>query len=175
MFDARRRDAKPYVSSGRPNARAKGSTATRHSSSRARNVPTFRGTLSIWRPRSAASPQVLPHSIRSRYVNVEPQGASRSNVKVSAVMDQTVVDPSEYTSGVAELRLGKRLPHAVYLHSDAIGHVPSSLAAIVATSERLLPRETRWNVLKFATGEPKVSFLWYPRFFDEPFPELCAS
>ncbi len=71
--------------------------------------------------------------------------------------------------------MGKRLPDAVYLHAEALPRAPDDLQAIVDKARAGASVDGRWNVVKLATDAPKLSFLWYPRFFDEAFPALVAS
>lgn len=80
-----------------------------------------------------------------------------------------------YLGLVAEVALGKRLPQAVYLHRETISQLDAELLARVTDAANGLPSDVLWNVLKLYSGEPKMSFLWYPRFFEEAFPVLERS
>lgn len=78
-----------------------------------------------------------------------------------------------YPSLVSALSLGKRLPEAVYLHADAVPSLGSSLQQLVEHAASIA--DTEWNVVKLATGSPRISLLFYPSFFDDAFPALSAS
>lgn len=71
------------------------------------------------------------------------------------------------------MSIGKRLPQAVYLHAEAVLLLPVKLQRIIASAETRVPGD--WNVLKLAGDAGKVSFLNYPRFFDDAFPALASA
>ena len=80
-----------------------------------------------------------------------------------------------YARALEELTIGKRLPQAVYLHIDGLAEAPPALRAFVAGAAERVPSGVSWNVVKLSHHAPKVSFLWYPRFFEDAFPELASS
>jgi DNA phosphorothioation-associated putative methyltransferase len=84
-------------------------------------------------------------------------------------------DNEQYLGLVASISGGKRLPDALYLHVDALPTLPEPLQHVVRAAEALLPSDERWNVLKLGTERCKLSFLWYPTFFEDGFPLLQSS
>jgi len=86
-----------------------------------------------------------------------------------------LIDGGRYKQLVSELRLGKRLPEAVYLHRDALPFVDVALQALITDASRVVRGDDTWNVLKFATTSSRISFLSYPHFFDEGFPALASA
>ena len=71
------------------------------------------------------------------------------------------------------LPFGKRLPGAVYLIDPGEdGRMPSSLRIAVAQLRKRLEIGTEFNLLKFHTASPKISFLSYPDFEKDPHPAL---
>ncbi len=85
------------------------------------------------------------------------------------------VNVAHFAHLVAELPIGKRLPDAVYLHEAALERVSDALRDIVDRARDSAQMNGDWNVVKFAAAEARLSFLWYPRFFEEGFPALAAS
>jgi DNA phosphorothioation-associated putative methyltransferase len=82
--------------------------------------------------------------------------------------------PEAYARLVAGLSIGKRLPDAVYLHADALAGATPPLRRLVEAASRFAG-QISWNVIKFNLETPKLSLLWYPRFFDDGFPELSST
>ncbi len=80
---------------------------------------------------------------------------------------------SAYRTTVRSLKVGKRLPDAVYLHRSAITSVPEELLDLIA---QIAPNELdEWNVIKFFRRDFRVSLLSYPGFFDDCYPQLHES
>jgi hypothetical protein len=78
----------------------------------------------------------------------------------------------EYQQHVAALGFGKRLPTALYVYRSerlALGDELDRLLAQVVAAFEVGPE---FNVIKLRTDELKLSFLSYPRFFDDPHPAL---
>jgi hypothetical protein len=86
------------------------------------------------------------------------------------------VDRSAFAREVAALTLGKRMPDGVYVHVDALPSLPYEIrdAALAAQTLAKLDAEA-FQVVKFGRGGWRLSLLYYPGFFEEPFPTLAAS
>lgn len=83
---------------------------------------------------------------------------------------------AEYRQALDALPYGKRLPGAVYLldpGDDA--RVPSLLRITIAELRKRLEIGPQFNLLKFHTASPKISFLAYPDFEKHPHPALAES
>lgn len=83
---------------------------------------------------------------------------------------------SEVLELTKSLKIGKRLPSAVYLHRSLIAELPEELGALVsriATALKL--SDSEWNVVKIHQDWPRISYLSYPDFDDSPYPSLTAS
>ncbi len=86
------------------------------------------------------------------------------------------MDFREFQAQARKVRLGKRLPDAVYLHRSAIDGLSAELLGQVAkAAEAHKDSVDSWNVLKISTKNHRITFLYYPEFFDDPFPSLAAS
>jgi DNA phosphorothioation-associated putative methyltransferase len=81
-------------------------------------------------------------------------------------------DFDKYRQMVGALRVGKVLPDAVYIHESALRSCTTPVQDFVTEISRELPEGVTWNVLKVSRRDCKVSFLHYPGFFEEDFPEL---
>jgi DNA phosphorothioation-associated putative methyltransferase len=86
------------------------------------------------------------------------------------------VTSAEYRQALDALPYGKRLPGAVYLLDprDDPG-IPPLLRITVAELRRRLDISPAFNLLKFHTASPKISFLSYPDFEKDPHPALAET
>ncbi len=82
---------------------------------------------------------------------------------------------TDYKKLVADLTVGKKLPTAIYLHSEALHTIPGSLQTMLDTLKERLGIGDEFNIIKFGTKEFRFSFLSYPRFFELPHPKLAKS
>lgn len=84
-----------------------------------------------------------------------------------------LLNTSEYREALASLPYGKRLPSAVYVFDlGEDQNVPSVLRITVTELRKRLEIGSDFNLLKFHTASPKISFLSYPDFEKRPHPEL---
>lgn len=79
---------------------------------------------------------------------------------------------NEYQSCLAAVPHGKRLPTALYLHREGLAGAAPELDRWVGRLADRYQIGPEYNVLKFRSAELKVSFLAYPRFFEDPHPAL---
>ena len=80
---------------------------------------------------------------------------------------------TEYRQALDTLPFGKRLPGAVYLIDPGEDPRISSLLRItVAELRKRMEIGMEFNLLKFHTASPKISFLAYPDFEKDPHPAL---
>ncbi len=83
---------------------------------------------------------------------------------------------SEYRQSLDLLPFGKRLPGAVYLVDPGDdSRIPSLLRITVAELRKRLNIGAEFNLLKFHTSSPKISFLAYPDFERHAHPALSES
>jgi DNA phosphorothioation-associated putative methyltransferase len=83
---------------------------------------------------------------------------------------------TEYRTTLDALPYGKRLPGAVYLidPGDPVA-IPQLLRITVAELRKRLEIGPGFNLLKFHTASPKISFLAYPDFEKDPHPAVRES
>jgi DNA phosphorothioation-associated putative methyltransferase len=83
---------------------------------------------------------------------------------------------AEYRAALDALPYGKRLPGAIYLLDPGDSPpLPSLLHITVAELRKRLEIHPHFNLLKFHTSSPKISFLAYPDFEKLPHPALAES
>ena len=70
------------------------------------------------------------------------------------------------------LPFGKRLPTAIYLHRDALDSCACPASGFIVELAQTHQVGGEFNLVKFHTDAPKVTFLCYPEFFDAPHPSL---
>jgi DNA phosphorothioation-associated putative methyltransferase len=86
------------------------------------------------------------------------------------------VKVAEYNEAINALPFGKRLPGAVYLIDPGDDARISALLRItISELRKRLDIGQEFNLLKFHTASPKISFLAYPHFEKHPHPALVES
>lgn len=82
----------------------------------------------------------------------------------------------EYLQLVRQIKTGKQLPDAVYLHNSALDVLPRALLELLNQIIRIHGLEMEsWEIVKFFKRDFKLSLLSYPDFFDESYPALRVS
>ena len=85
------------------------------------------------------------------------------------------MDFRELSRLVGELPFGKRVRHEHYIHAECLPFCGEELGELVETLRREAAVSSAHNVIKFNLVNPKISFLWYPEFHQQPHPELRSS
>lgn len=77
---------------------------------------------------------------------------------------------------IKQIKIGKQLPDAVYLHRDAMHELPSELQKFIPAVARAvnLP-DDQWNLIKLFKNEFRLSLLNYPNFYSDSYPVLEQS
>ncbi len=71
---------------------------------------------------------------------------------------------------------GKRVGNRLYLHVSAIQSCSPELSkAITDIAEGLQLPDDNYNVLRYDRLDDSVAFLWYPEYFQDPFPALSQA
>ena len=82
---------------------------------------------------------------------------------------------AEYKQYVKSLKVGKRLPDAVYLHKSVYETIPSLYQFVNQRVFEAGIEEFSWDIIKLFKKKYKLSFLSYPTFFSESYPPLAIS
>ena len=86
------------------------------------------------------------------------------------------MDSTLFTSLIKEVKVGKQLPDAVYLHKDAFSALPNTLKGFIpAVAKALNVPEDQWNLVKLFKKEFRLSLLYYPEFYNDSYPTLSTS
>jgi DNA phosphorothioation-associated putative methyltransferase len=81
-----------------------------------------------------------------------------------------------FLSFVEKIRIGKRLPNAIYLHKDAFSTLPETLVSFIfAVGKAVGLPEDEWNMVKIFKKEFRLSLLHYPNFYTDSYPALKQS
>jgi DNA phosphorothioation-associated putative methyltransferase len=71
--------------------------------------------------------------------------------------------------------IGKKTPEALYVHVSAINQLPASLRVFEGCARAYIGRVEGANLVKLGRVEPRISYLSYPAFDDDPHPALAQS
>ncbi|HAC63957.1 MAG TPA: DNA phosphorothioation-associated methyltransferase [Cyanothece sp. UBA12306] len=85
---------------------------------------------------------------------------------------------TDYFNTIIELcqnsKIGKKLPNALYLHTNAIACLDPILQEYEQQA-RVTEEIKQATLVKFSTDKPKISYLFYPDFDLDPHPALTLS
>ena len=83
------------------------------------------------------------------------------------------MDFLEFKLLVSEIKVGKQLPDAVYVHKSALSSAPTKLSSVTTKIHAALKiPEDSWNIVKFGRRDFRLAFLHYPKFDDYAYPCL---
>jgi DNA phosphorothioation-associated putative methyltransferase len=86
------------------------------------------------------------------------------------------MDAVLYSQLVNEVKIGKKLPDAIYIHESAFEEIPTKLSTIInAVGKALKVPSEDWNIVKLSRKNFSMSLLNYPTFFEESYPPLKQS
>ncbi len=71
--------------------------------------------------------------------------------------------------------IGKHLPNALYVHSNALLHLDPLLKDYERQARSLVENTDNATIIKFGIDRPKISYLYYPDFDLDPHPQLHQS
>ena len=83
--------------------------------------------------------------------------------------------PDVVASACQRSNIGKLTPTALYIHESALMALSSVLRLYEGCARGYLGRVEEANVIKLYRNEPKISYLSYPVFEDDPHPALAFS
>ena len=71
--------------------------------------------------------------------------------------------------------IGKHLPNALYVHSNALSKLDPILRDYEARARKLVDNLDCATIIKIGIDRPKISYLYYPDFDRDPHPQLHQS
>lgn len=84
-------------------------------------------------------------------------------------------DPAIVLVSARSSKVGKQTPSALYVHRNAVAHLPPILRIYEACGHVLAGTVERANMIKLSVTEPQVSYLSYPRFERDAHPTLASA
>jgi DNA phosphorothioation-associated putative methyltransferase len=82
----------------------------------------------------------------------------------------------EYKELVRAIKIGKHLPESIYLHKSALSEIDYTLSAVtIKIANALKIPDDKWTLVKYSKRDFKLSLLYYPTFFNTPYPALHES
>jgi DNA phosphorothioation-associated putative methyltransferase len=121
------------------------------------------------RPRFSLLPESLQLDIRAFFSNYTRACALADKLLFSAGNRETIEEACRSSD------LGKLTPTALYVHSDALGHLSPVLRVYEGCARTLVGNVETANIIKLHIQEPKISYLAYPEFEDQAHPALRFS
>ncbi|WP_107851499.1 DNA phosphorothioation-associated putative methyltransferase [Oceanimonas marisflavi] len=77
---------------------------------------------------------------------------------------------------ISQIKVGKQLPDAIYIHKDAFSALPSILVQFIpAVAKAVNLEDEKWNLVKLFKKEFRLSLLHYPDFYSDSYPALSQS
>jgi DNA phosphorothioation-associated putative methyltransferase len=81
----------------------------------------------------------------------------------------------EVNAACSAAQIGKKTPEALYVHVSAVDRLPASLRVFEGCARAYIGRVEGANLVKLSRLEPKISYLSYPAFENDPHPVLVQS
>ena len=81
----------------------------------------------------------------------------------------------EVNAACSHSPIGKKTPEALYVHASAIDQLPASLRVFEGCARAYIGRVEGANIVKLSRLEPRISYLTYPDFEEDPHRALAQS
>jgi DNA phosphorothioation-associated putative methyltransferase len=114
-------------------------------------------------------PLALQRDIKALFASYE-QACKQADVLLFSV-GRT----EEVNAACLDAPIGKKTPEALYVHITALDRLPASLRVFEGCARAYIGRVEGANIIKLARLEPRISYLSYPAFEDDPHPALAQS
>jgi len=86
------------------------------------------------------------------------------------------MNSEKFNELIKQVRTGKKLPDAIYLHKDAFSALPPLLARFIGVvASALKVPDSDWNIVKLFKANFRLSLLNYPNFYTDAYPLLQQS
>lgn len=140
-----------------------------HSYGRCRG--SFNGAISAWAvsPSCAIAALLLQRDVRPLFPSYGQACKEADTLLFS------VGRTEEVNTACSAAPIGKKTPEALYVHFGAIDQLPASLRVFEGCARAYIGRVDGANIVKLSRLEPKISYLSYPAFEDDPHPALAQS
>ncbi|WP_438863894.1 DNA phosphorothioation-associated putative methyltransferase [Neptunicella sp.] len=86
------------------------------------------------------------------------------------------MNAQQFAELAKQVKVGKRLPDAIYFHKEAFKDTPPILVKVINNIAKALKiDDDEWNLVKVFKNEFRISLLNYPNFFEDSYPSLTKS
>lgn len=121
------------------------------------------------RPKFSALPESLQRDVKALFGSYK-QACTEADELLFSLGDPEAVRQAARSSAV-----GKLTPDAFYAHVDAIDVLPARLRVFLGAADALIGSVPDATLVKIHLDKPRVSYLVYPDFEDDPHPPLAES
>lgn len=121
------------------------------------------------RPKLSELPRDLQLDIRAFFTSYQT-ACELADALLFSVGDMATIDRLCRTS-----RIGKQTPAALYVHVDALHHLPTELRLYEGCARGYIGAVEGANLVKLHRDQPRVSYLRYPDFEDDAHPTLASA
>ncbi|MGE3738747.1 MAG: DNA phosphorothioation-associated putative methyltransferase [Geminicoccaceae bacterium] len=121
------------------------------------------------RPPFSRLPRDLQIDVKS-FFSSYAEACSRADTLLFSLGNSEMVDAACRASPT-----GKLLPSALYVHESAVEQLSPTLRVFEGCARGYIGRVDGANIIKLNRWEPKVAYLAYPSFLDDPHPALAWS
>jgi DNA phosphorothioation-associated putative methyltransferase len=121
------------------------------------------------RPRPKDLPEATRYDIRDLF------GSHAAACRQADRLLAELGNPARIRAAAAASTAGKRLPVALYLHTDGLGRLPPVLRVMEGVARRVIGEVDEATVVKLHLDKPAVSYLEYPGFDGTAHPALRSG
>lgn len=121
------------------------------------------------RPNYSALPRPLQLDVKSFFSSYS-RACELADALLFSVGDRSVIDEACRAS-----EIGKLTPDALYVHESATDYLSPVLRLFEGCARGYIGQVEGANMVKLSREEPRVSYLSYPDFEDDPHPALAFS
>ncbi len=121
------------------------------------------------RPRFSELPDTAQHDIKEFFGSYKDACAQADRALFAIGEQERIAD------GIRAASIGKRMPETLYVHVSALPQMPTVLRVLEGCARELLGTVADATVIKFDTQRPRVVYLQYPDFDEDPHPRLHGA
>jgi DNA phosphorothioation-associated putative methyltransferase len=121
------------------------------------------------RPKFGGLPDDIQVDVRTFFGSYK-EACSAADDLLYGVADQDAVD-----NACRDSLVGKLTPEALYVHVETAGELPPLLRVYEGCAKALIGTVENSTLIKLNRAEPRVSYLSYPLFDQDPHPALSTS
>jgi DNA phosphorothioation-associated putative methyltransferase len=86
------------------------------------------------------------------------------------------MNAEQFKALVKSVKVGKKLPDAIYFHRESFEHAPEQLIKFInVVAKALKVDDEKWDLVKVFRSDFRLSLLSYPTFFTDSYPALEQS